>query len=50
VRKIKKRKFKNLEDVLQSLNNDEIIVLSYSSIEEEENKRKRSLKRGGVDN
>jgi hypothetical protein len=50
VRKIKKKKSKNLEDVLQSLNNDEIIVLSYSSIEEEESKRKRSLKSGGVNN
>lgn len=34
--KIKKKEFKNLEEELKSLNNDEIIVLSYSSIEKKE--------------
>jgi hypothetical protein len=33
-----KKKSKNLEEILQSLNNDELIVLSYSSKEDEEDK------------
>lgn len=44
---MKKKLDKNLDDILQSLSNDEIIVISYSSIEEEENKEKKQLKRGG---
>ena len=32
-----KKKGKNLEEILQSLNKDELLVLSYSSKEDEEN-------------
>ncbi len=34
-----KKKNKNLEEILQSLNNDEVLVLSYSSKEDEEDKK-----------
>jgi len=33
-----KKKIKNLEDILQSLDNDEVVYISYSSTEEEKKK------------
>ena len=34
-----KKKSKTLDEILQSLNNDELLVLSYLSKEDEEDKR-----------
>ncbi|MFX1338605.1 MAG: hypothetical protein ACFFDK_08340 [Promethearchaeota archaeon] len=37
-----KKKIKNLEDILQSLDKDEVVYISYSSTEDEENKKDNS--------